>query len=118
MKQIEIDKGTRKKSYVKMLKSGKTPRTVIEFAVDEYHIAEATAYNEVYEVNAMLNKSLKEISDNAAEYIVNVLIGEIEELEDDHRSKLKAVELLGKVTKAFDDKPNVTIVNGGFKFGE
>lgn len=113
----EIDKTTRCKEYLKLLKTGKTPATVVQYAIDEFKLAPYTAKNEVYEVNADLYKSIEEIRGEAANYVINTLIGEIEKLDNKPNAKLKAIDILARILKLYDVNQNVVLNNNyGFKF--
>lgn len=114
MTQSEIR--ARDLDIIKRLKKGYSPKTVIDYVVDNYSLSESTAYNVVYKLNGELNKSIKELTDKAADYIVTTLINEIEELDGEHKNKLRAIELLAKVTKVYENQPNITVQNFGFKF--
>lgn len=121
MTENKINRSTpdfRKKMYLFHLKAGKTPKWVINWAQEEYGLAPSTAYNEVYEVNGMLNKDIEELSKNASQYIVNTIVGSIEMMpETCFKEKVKYLDLLAKITKVYDNKPEINLHNWGFKFG-
>lgn len=115
----EVDKPTRCKEYLKLLKNGNTPATVVQYAVDEFKLSPYTARNEVYEVNAELYKSIEEVREEAANYVINALIGEIEKLENKPNAKIKAIDVLAKILKLYDVNQNVVLNNNyGFKFND
>lgn len=109
----------RKKFIAKHLRRGKTPAQVIELVMDEYDLAYDTSYQLVYAVNKEINDSLKELYDNAAEYLLrNLQSLAAEALDDkDRKSALKAYEQLAKICKvgAEDGKMDISI-NFGFEF--
>lgn len=86
---------------VNKLRKGITPSRVIEWAMDEYNLAQSSATDLVYKLNRTYRKSIKELCDEAAEYIKATLIAEIEECDKagDKKHKLKAIELLAKTCK-------------------
>lgn len=98
---------------LKKLSRGVTPKTVIAWVEDKYNLSHDRAKTVVYQLNSDLHKSLKEITDNAAEYISSTLIGEIEacEEESDRKNKLRAIELLAKTLKVgdVDNRQNIDI---------
>lgn len=112
----ELNKEERRKAFLRLLKEGKTPKTVIEYGIDNFKLAYTTARKEVYAINAELYKDIEELKKDAANYIVNTLIGDIENLDEKPALKLKAVDLLCKTLKIYDEKPSVQVFNGGFKF--
>lgn len=103
---------------LKKLSRGVTPKTVMEWVVDNYNLSHDRAKTVVYQLNSDLHKSLKEITDNAAEYISTTLIGEIEACEEDsdRKNKLRAIELLAKTLKVGEVKES-TDLNIHFDFG-
>ena len=105
---------------VNKLRKGVTPSRVIQWAIDEYDLAPSSARDLVYKLNTAYRKSVKELCDDAAEYLMATLIADIEDCEDkgDKKNKIKCMEMLAKVTKVFDDKPSVTVNNYGFEFGD
>lgn len=111
----------RKKFINKHLRRGKLPAQVIELVMEEYDLAYDTSYQLVYAVNKEIKDSLKELSDNAAEYLMNNLQSLAEEsLEDkDRKTAIKAYELLAKITKVGQEENKTTInLNFGFSFDE
>ena len=89
------------------LKKGYKVKDIIEELIDEYQFSENYANKFAYSCNKEFNESLKEISDNAANYCIGVLQGVISDsLEEKDRSNaLKAIDLLQKVTKVGGDTP-------------
>lgn len=104
---------------LKRLKKGYTPKTVITWVEDKYGLSPSTSRGVVYQLNSELHKSIKELSDSAAEYITTTLINEIEDCseEGDRRNKIKAIELLAKTLKVGDVKEAADL-NIHFDFGE
>ena len=90
------------------LKKGYKVKDIIEELIDEYKLSENYANKFAYSCNKEFNESLKEISDNAANYCIGVLQGVISDsLEEKDRSNaLKAIDLLQKVTKVGSDDTN------------
>lgn len=107
---------------ISKLRKGYSPKYVIAKVVEEFDVAEATATNAVYEINSQLNKGLSQLTDEAANYIYNVLINTIDDTIDDNdrKSRLKALELLAKMTNVGDNRENKVDVNVnfGFSYGE
>ena len=89
------------------LKKGWKVKDIVEELIDEYNLSENYANKFAYSCNKEYNESLKEISDNAANYCIGVLQGVISDsLEEKDRSNaLKAIDLLQKVTKVGGDNP-------------
>ena len=87
------------------LKKGWKVKDIIEELIDKYQLSENYANKFAYSCNKEYNESLKEISDNAANYCIGVLQGVISDsLEEKDRSNaLKAIDLLQKVTKVGSD---------------
>lgn len=111
----------RKKFIAKHLKRGKVPARVIEMVMDEYGLAYDTSYQLVYAVNKEINDSLKELYDNAAEYLTRNLQGLAEEALDDkdRKSALRAYELLTKICKVGSEDGKMDInINFGFDFSD
>ena len=111
-----------KKKYIaKYLKRGRIPAQVIEMVMDEYGLSYDSAYSLVYQVNKEINDSLKELYDNAAEYLTRNLQGVAEEALDDkdRKSALKAYELLAKICKVGSEDGKMDInINFGFDFSD
>ena len=109
----------KKKFIAKHLKRGKVPAQVIELVMEEYGLEYNTSYNLVYMVNKEINDSLKELYDNAAEYLTRNLQGLAEEATEDkdRKSALKAYELLTKICKVGSEDGKMDInINFGFDF--
>lgn len=100
---------------ISKLRKGYSPTYVIAKVVEEFGIAETTATSQVYKINAELNKSLKELSDESAIYIYKVLMNTIDDTisDDDRKNRIRALELLSKITQI--DKPS-TDLNIHFDF--
>lgn len=111
----------RKKFIAKHLKRGKVPAQVIELVMEEYGLAYDTSFQLVYAVNKEINDSLKELYDNAAQYLTRNLQGVAEEALDDkdRKSALKAYELLAKICKVGSEDGKMDInINFGFSFSD
>ena len=93
------------------LKKGWKPRDIIEEIIDKYQLSENYANKFVYNCNKEFNESLKEISDNAANYCIGTLQGIISDsLEEKDRSNaLKAIDILQKITKLTDNTQKVDL---------
>lgn len=116
----ELPKTKEKKKYIaKYLKRGRVPAEVIEMVMEEYGLEYNTSYQLVYMVNKEINESLKELYDNAAEYLTkNLQALAAEALDDkDRKSALKAYEQLAKICKVGSDDGKMDIsINFGFDF--
>ena len=90
------------------LKKGWKPKEIITEIEDKYGLTENYANKFVYNCNKEFNESLKDISDNAANYCIGVLQGVISDSldEKDRANALKAIDLLQKVTKVGSDDTN------------
>ena len=90
------------------LKKGYKVKDIVEELIDEYQLSENYANKFAYSCNKEFNESLKDISDNAANYCIGVLQGVISDsLEEKDRSNaLKAIDLLQKVTKVGGEDTN------------
>ena len=90
------------------LKKGWKVKDIVEELIDKYQLSENYANKFAYSCNKEYNESLKEISDNAANYCIGVLQGVISDSldEKDRTSALKAIDLLQKVTKVGSDDTN------------
>ena len=90
------------------LKKGYKPKEIIEEVIDKYGLTENYANKFVYNCNKEFNESLKDISDNAANFCIGVLQGiVVDSLEEKDRSNaLKAIDLLQKVTKVGSEDTN------------
>lgn len=111
----------RKKYIAKYLKRGRIPAEVMEMVMEEYGLEYSTAYQLVYAVNKEINDSLKELYDNAAEYLTkNLQALAAEALDDkDRKSALKAYEQLAKICKVGSDDGKMDIsINFGFSFSD
>ena len=73
-KAVHTDTKLRDVEIVNKLRKGITPTRVIEWVVDEYGIAKSSAVSLVYKLNNAYRKSIKELCDEAAEYIKATLI--------------------------------------------
>lgn len=93
------------------LKKGWKPKEIITEIEDKYGLTENYANKFVYNCNKEFNDSLKDISDNAANYCIGTLQGIISDsLEEKDRSNaLKAIDLLQKITKLTDNTQKVDL---------
>ena len=93
------------------LKKGWKPRDIIEEIIDKYQLSENYANKFVYNCNKEFNESLKDISDNAANFCIGTLQGIIcDSLEEKDRSNaLKAIDILQKITKLTDNTQKVDL---------
>ena len=90
------------------LKKGYKVKDIIEELIDKYQLSENYANKFAYNCNKEFNESLKDISDNAANYCIGVLQGVISDSldEKDRSNALKAIDLLQKVTKVGSEDTN------------
>ena len=107
----EVEVRERKIFVFNKLKKGWKPRDIIEEIIDKYQLSENYANKFVYNCNKEFNESLKEISDNAANYCIGTLQGIISDsLEEKDRSNaLKAIDILQKITKLTDNTQKVDL---------
>ena len=93
------------------LKKGWKPKEIIEEVIDKYGLTENYASKFVYDLNKMYNESLKDISDNAANFCIGVLQGiVVDSLEEkDRTNALKAIDILQKITKLTDNTQKVDL---------
>ena len=93
------------------LKKGWKPKEIITEIEDKYGLTENYANKFVYNCNKEFNDSLKDISDNAANYCIGTLQGIISDsLEEKDRSNaLKAIDILQKITKLTDNTQKVDL---------
>ena len=90
------------------LKKGWKVKDIVEELIDKYQLSENYANKFAYSCNKEFNESLKDISDNAANFCIGVLQGiVVDSLEEKDRSNaLKAIDLLQKVTKVGSEDAN------------
>ena len=108
-----------KKYIFKKLRSGAVPKFLIEDVMEKYALGESQARRIVYDCNATLNTTVEEMAGEAADYVIRNLQKIAEDaLEDgDRKNAIKSMELLAKITKITDDRPNITVnANFGFDF--
>ena len=101
-----------RKIYVfNKLKKGWKPRDIIDEIIDKYQLSENYANKFVYNCNKEFNESLKDISNNAANFCIGTLQGIISDsLEEKDRSNaLKAIDILQKITKLTDNTQKVDL---------
>ena len=106
-----------KKYIFKKLRSGAVPKFLIEEVMEKYALGESQARRIVYDCNATLNTTVEEMANEAASYVMRNLQKLTEDAigAGDRKSAIKSMELLAKITKITDDRPNIT-VNGNFGF--
>ena len=108
-----------KKYIFKKLRSGAVPKFLIEDVIEKYDIGESQARRIVYDCNATLNTTVEEMANEAASYVMRNLQKLTEDAIEagDRKSAVKSMELLAKITKITDDRPNITVnANFGFDF--
>lgn len=115
--------GTRekKKFIFQHLRKGKLPKEVIQLVVEEYDVCEERAEQLVYGCTKELKDRLKDLADNAAEYLMNnVQSLAAQALEDgDRKTAIKSYELLAKICKVGQEDPRTTVnINFGFDFSD
>ena len=108
-----------KKYIFKKLRCGAVPKFLIEEVMEKYSIGESQARRIVYDCNATLNTTVEEMANEAASYVMRNLQKLTEDSIEagDRKSAVKSMELLAKITKITDDRPNITVnANFGFDF--
>lgn len=108
-----------KKYIFKKLRSGAVPKFLIEDVMEKYDLGESQARRIVYDCNATLNTTVEEMANEAASYVMRNLQKLTEDAigAGDRKSAIKSMELLAKITKITDDRPNITVnANFGFDF--
>ena len=108
-----------KKYIFKKLRSGAVPKFLIEDVMEKYALGESQARRIVYDCNATLNTTVEEMANEAASYVMRNLQKLTEDAIEagDRKSAIKSMELLAKITKITDDRPNITVnANFGFDF--
>ena len=108
-----------KKYIFKKLRSGAVPKFLIEDVMEKYALGESQARRIVYDCNATLNTTVEEMANEAASYVMRNLQKLTEDAIEagDRKSAVKSMELLAKITKITDDRPNITVnANFGFDF--
>lgn len=108
-----------KKYVYKKLRSGAVPKFLIEEVMEKYALGESQARRIVYDCNATLNTTVEEMANEAASYVMRNLQKLTEDAigAGDRKSAIKSMELLAKITKITDDRPNITVnANFGFDF--
>ena len=108
-----------KKYIFKKLRSGAVPKFLIEEVMEKYALGESQARRIVYDCNATLNTTVEEMANEAASYVMRNLQKLTEDAigAGDRKSAIKSMELLAKITKLTDDRPNITVnANFGFDF--
>ena len=108
-----------KKYIFKKLRSGAVPKVLIEDVMEKQSIGERQARRIVYDCNATLNTTVEEMANEAASYVMRNLQKLTEDSIEagDRKSAVKSMELLAKITKITDDRPNITVnANFGFDF--
>ena len=108
-----------KKYIFKKLRSGAVPKFLIEEVMEKYALGESQARRIVYDCNATLNTTVEEMAGEAASYVMRNLQKLTEDAigAGDRKSAIKSMELLAKITKITDDRPNITVnANFGFDF--
>ena len=93
------------------LKKGWKVKDIVEELIDKYQLSENYANKFAYECNKEYNLSLKDISDNAANYCIGTLQGIISDSldEKDRSNALKAIDILQKITKLTDNTQKVDL---------
>lgn len=94
------DKTLERDLYIlKELRKGHSRRWVTAQLEERFGYTTVTAKQYVDMVGAELNKSLKDMTEDAAEYIYNTLLATIDEsiTAEDRKNRLKALELMAKI---------------------
>lgn len=90
-----------KKYIFKKLRSGAVPKFLIEDVMEKYSLGESQARRVVYDCNATINKTVEEMANEAASYVMRNLQKLTEDAIEagDRKSAIKSMELLAKITK-------------------
>ena len=108
-----------KKYVYKKLRSGAVPKFLIEEVMEKYELGYDMAKKIVYDCNSILNTTVEEMVQDAANYVMKNMQKVVEDAlaDNDRRNAIKGMELIAKVTKITDDRPNSTVnANFGFDF--
>ena len=108
-----------KKYVYKRLRSGAVPKFLIEEIAEKYQLSESQANRIVYDCNSILNTTVEEMVQDAANYVMKNMQKVVEDAlaDNDRKNAIKGMELIAKVTKITDDRPNITVnANFGFDF--
>ena len=108
-----------KKYVYKKLRSGAVPKFLIEEVMEKYELGYDMSKKIVYDCNSILNTTVEEMANEAASYVMRNLQKLTEDAIEagDRKSAVKSMELLAKITKITDDRPNITVnANFGFDF--
>ena len=108
-----------KKYIFKKLRSGAVPKFLIEDVMEKYELGYDMAKKIVYDCNSILNTTVEEMVQDAANYIMKNMQKVVEDAlaDNDRKNAIKGMELIAKVTKITDDRPNITVnANFGFDF--
>ena len=108
-----------KKYIFKKLRSGAVPKFLIEEVMEKYELGYDMSKKIVYDCNSILNTTVEEMVQDAANYIMKNMQKVVEDAlaDNDRKNAIKGMELIAKVTKITDDRPNITVnANFGFDF--
>ena len=108
-----------KKYIFKKLRSGAVPKFLIEEVMEKYELGYDMAKKIVYDCNSILNTTVEEMVQDAANYVMKNMQKVVEDAlaDNDRKNAIKGMELIAKVTKITDDRPNITVnANFGFDF--
>ena len=108
-----------KKYIFKKLRSGAVPKFLIEEVMEKYELGYDMSKKIVYDCNNILNTTVEEMVQDAANYIMKNMQKVVEDAlaDNDRKNAIKGMELIAKVTKITDDRPNITVnANFGFDF--
>ena len=108
------------KKYIFMkLRSGAVPKFLIEEVMEKYELGYDMSKKIVYDCNSILNTTVEEMVQDAANYVMKNMQKVVEDAlaDNDRKNAIKGMELIAKVTKITDDRPNITVnANFGFDF--
>lgn len=108
-----------KKYIFKKLRSGAVPKFLIEEVMEKYELGYDMSKKIVYDCNSILNTTVEEMVQDAANYVMKNMQKVVEDAlaDNDRKNAIKGMELIAKVTKITDDRPNITVnANFGFDF--
>ena len=112
---VEVKTKEIKKFVYKKLRSGAVPKFLIEDVMEKYELGYDMAKKIVYDCNSILNTTVEEMVQDAANYVMKNMQKVVEDAlaDNDRKNAIKGMELIAKVTKITDDRPNIT-VNANF----
>lgn len=103
------------------VKKGYRSSDIARMIVDEYGVPLESAVQTVAHIKKQLYTEVESLRKEINDYMFSTLLSAIEECSElgDMKNKLKAMDLLARISKLYDNSPRATInlSNMGFKFG-